>query len=151
MGIQNHNDLPCWLSSKESACQRRRRGWSLDGEEPLEKEMQPTPVLLPGKSRGQRRATWWVHRVTKELDMTEATKQQSKMTVPTPAFETAQRQMAVLHFILTVDCQVTEDQFNFYNKFFGDKALQWLTEINKFSDNKWSDLLLDVCPQRMHY
>ena len=26
-----------------------------DWEDPLEKEMQPTPVFLPGKSRGQRR------------------------------------------------------------------------------------------------
>ena len=88
----------------------------LDGEDPLEKEMQPTPVLLPGKSHGQRRATWRVRGVTEEPDMTEATKQQqSKMTVPTPAFETAQRQMVVPHFILTVDSQVTEDHFNFYN------------------------------------
>ena len=27
---------------------------SLGREDPLEKEMQPTPVLLPGKSHGQR-------------------------------------------------------------------------------------------------
>ena len=31
----------------------------LDGEDPLEKEMQPTPVLLPGKSHGQEGA-WWI-------------------------------------------------------------------------------------------
>ena len=28
--------------------------WSLDQEDPLEKEMQPTPAFLPGKSHGQR-------------------------------------------------------------------------------------------------
>ena len=28
--------------------------WSLGWEEPLEKEMQPTPVFLPGKSDGQK-------------------------------------------------------------------------------------------------
>ena len=28
--------------------------WSLGQEDPLEEEMQPTPVFLPGKSDGQR-------------------------------------------------------------------------------------------------
>ena len=28
--------------------------WSLGGEDPLQKEMQPIPVFLPGKSRGQK-------------------------------------------------------------------------------------------------
>ena len=38
---------------------------SLGQEDPLEKEMATTPVLLPGKSYGQK--TWWatVHRVAK--------------------------------------------------------------------------------------
>ena len=31
----------------------------------------------------------------------------SKTTAPTPAFETAQRQMVGLHLILTADCRVT--------------------------------------------
>ena len=45
---------------------------SLGQEDPLEKEMQPTPVFLPGKSPGQRGA-WWAmdHSATKESDRTE--------------------------------------------------------------------------------
>ena len=46
---------------------------SLDREDPLEKEWQPIPVFLPGKSMDK--GTWWVtvHGVT-ELDT--STKQQ---------------------------------------------------------------------------
>ena len=41
----------------------------LGGEDSLEKEMQPTPVFLPGKFHGQRNLYIpWGH---KELDMTE--------------------------------------------------------------------------------
>ena len=46
---------------------------SLDQEDPLEKEMAPGPVLLPGKSYGQRSLVGynpWGH---KALDRTEAT------------------------------------------------------------------------------
>ena len=43
--------------------------WSLGWKDPLEKEMQPTPVFLPGKSHGQRSPLYpWGH---KELDTTE--------------------------------------------------------------------------------
>ena len=44
---------------------------SLGWEDPLEKEMQPTPVFLPRESYGQRRLegySLWGH---KETDMTE--------------------------------------------------------------------------------
>ena len=43
---------------------------SLDWEDPLEKEMAPTPVLLPGKSHGRTLVghSPWGH---KELDTTE--------------------------------------------------------------------------------
>ena len=34
---------------------QERKVWSLDGEDPLEKEMQPTSVFLSEKSHGQRR------------------------------------------------------------------------------------------------
>ena len=61
--------LPWWLSGKESACQRRRRRfdpWGL--EDPLGSEVAATPVLLPGKSHGQRSlADYTVHGVEKEL------------------------------------------------------------------------------------
>ena len=44
---------------------------SLGQENPLEKEMATTPVLLPGKSHGQRGLVGYTVRgVTKELDMT---------------------------------------------------------------------------------
>ena len=33
---------------------------SLDWEDPLEKEMATTPVLLPGKSHGQRRVVGYI-------------------------------------------------------------------------------------------
>ena len=55
-------NLPAMLET-----QFRSLGW----EDPLEKEMQPTPVLLPGKSYGQRDlvgSSPWGHR---ESDMTE--------------------------------------------------------------------------------
>ena len=45
--------------------------WSLGQEDPLENEIQPTSVFLPGKSHGQRSLagySLWGH---KELDMTE--------------------------------------------------------------------------------
>ena len=45
---------------------------SLDQEDPLENEWQPTPVFLPGKFHD--RGAWWaiVHGIT-ESDMTEHT------------------------------------------------------------------------------
>ena len=43
----------------------------LGREDPLEKEMAPTLVFLPGKSQGQRSLGATVHGVTKELDMVE--------------------------------------------------------------------------------
>ena len=45
----------------------------LDWEDPLEKERQPTPVFLPGKSYGQRILVGYSPCDHKELDMTEAT------------------------------------------------------------------------------
>ena len=43
---------------------------SLGWEDPLEKEMQPTPVLLPGKSHGQRAMVSYSPWGWKELDTT---------------------------------------------------------------------------------
>ena len=56
-----------WHSGKESASRCRRcRRIGFDWEDPLEEEMQPTSVFLPGESHGQRGA-WWatVQGVTK--------------------------------------------------------------------------------------
>ena len=47
--------LPWWLSGKESACQSRRHmfdPWA--GKIPSGRKWQPTPVFLPGESRGWR-------------------------------------------------------------------------------------------------
>ena len=44
---------------------------SLDQEDPLEKEWQPTPVLLPGEFHGQRSLVGCSPWDRKELDMTE--------------------------------------------------------------------------------
>ena len=46
--------FPGGSGSKESTCNAGDRVWSLGGEDPLEKEWQPTPVFLPMKSHGQR-------------------------------------------------------------------------------------------------
>ena len=43
----------------------------LGGEDALEKETQPTPVLLLGKSHGQRSLVGYSPRGHKELDTTE--------------------------------------------------------------------------------
>ena len=63
---------PWWLIGKESFCQCRRHGFNpWVGKISWRKEWQPTPVLLPGKSHGQRSLVGyrpWGH---KELDMTE--------------------------------------------------------------------------------
>ena len=46
--------LPWWLSSKESACQCRRRGFDpWVGKMPLRRKWQSPPVVLPGKPQGQ--------------------------------------------------------------------------------------------------
>ena len=44
---------------------------SLGQKDPLEKEMEPTPVLLPGKFYGWRRLVGYSPWGRKELDMTE--------------------------------------------------------------------------------
>ena len=42
--------------------------WSLDGEDPLKEEMEPTPVFLPGESQSLVGYSPWS---CKKLDMTE--------------------------------------------------------------------------------
>ena len=44
---------------------------SLGQEDPLEEEMQPTPVFVPGKSHGQRSLVGYSSKSHKELDMAE--------------------------------------------------------------------------------
>ena len=47
-----NENFPGGSVGKES--KRKMRVWSLGGEDPLQKEMQPTPVFLSGKARGQK-------------------------------------------------------------------------------------------------
>ena len=114
---------------------------SPEGEAPLEKETQPTPVLLPGKSQGRRRATcwaaWWVHGVTRVGHDRSDETTTSKTTAPTPAFETAQRQMVGLHLILTADCRVTGVSLTFKIKSLETKLCNdWLKKINSVITNE---------------
>ena len=46
---------------------------SLDWKDPLNRKWQPTPVLLPGESHGQRSLVGYSPDGQKELDTTEAT------------------------------------------------------------------------------
>ena len=66
--------LPRWCSGKRIhlPMQRMQEMWiqPLGQEDPLEKEMQPTPVFLPGKSHGQRSMVGYSPWGRKELDMT---------------------------------------------------------------------------------
>ena len=61
-----------WLISKESACQWRRWGQSLDWEDPLGRKWQNTPVFLPWKSNGQRSlvsySPWGLERVGQQQE-----------------------------------------------------------------------------------
>ena len=51
------------------------RDWfsPLSGEDPLRRAWQPTPILLPGESHGQRSLMAYHPQCGKELDMIEAT------------------------------------------------------------------------------
>ena len=58
------------LSGKDSAYNATRvlsMGW----EDPLKKEMQPTPIFLPGESHGQRSLAGHSPKGRRELDTTE--------------------------------------------------------------------------------
>ena len=58
---------------KKKICLPMQETWvpSLGGEDPLEKERQPTAVFLPGESHGQRSLVGYSPRGHKESDTTE--------------------------------------------------------------------------------
>ena len=64
--------------------------WSLGWEDPRRRKWQPPPVLLPGESHGQRRAT--VLGVAKESDMTEGLNNNTYVLLPLCSAAHAQRQ-----------------------------------------------------------
>ena len=104
--------LPSRLSSKESACQCRRRGFSpWAGKITRRRKWQPTPVFLPGKNHGWRSlagSSPWGHREseTAERECTE----ESVYVSPSLPFIPSLRQPLVcsLHWYL---------YFCFVNKF----------------------------------
>ena len=66
------NGLPRWLSSEESACQWRRHEFNpWVGKTPWRRKWQPTPVSLPGESRGRRSLAGCSPRGHKGSDTTE--------------------------------------------------------------------------------
>ena len=66
--------LPWWLSGKESTWQCRRHGFNLWLRKiPWRSKWQPTPVLLPGKSHGQKSLVGYSSWGHKELGMAEHT------------------------------------------------------------------------------
>ena len=63
-----------WLSDKESACQYRRYQFDLWVTKiSRRRQWQPTPLLLPGKSYGQRSLAGYSPWSPKELNVTEHT------------------------------------------------------------------------------
>ena len=65
--------FPGGANGKESTCQEMQETWvwSVGQEDPLEKEVATHPVLLPGKSRGQRILVGYSPWGCKESDTTE--------------------------------------------------------------------------------
>jgi len=74
MYVDLYIGLPRWLSGKESACQcRRHRFDPWVRKIPWRRAWQPTPVVLPGESHGQRSLEDYSPWGRKESDMTERT------------------------------------------------------------------------------
>ena len=90
IGPGEQGGLPWWLSGKEPACQCRRCRFNLWVRKiPWRRKWQPTPVFLPGKSRGQRSPAGYSPWGHKQSDTTEATKQQQREQDPAPTVSTA--------------------------------------------------------------
>ena len=58
-----------WVKNPPST--KETQVWSLGWEDPLRRKRQPTPVLSPRKSHGQRSLVVYIPQDRKELDMTE--------------------------------------------------------------------------------
>ena len=73
--MAHYGGFPGYASGKEPACQcrrRKRRGFDpWVGKMPWRRKWQPTPVLLPGESHGQRSLVGYSSWGCKELDTTE--------------------------------------------------------------------------------
>ena len=72
MDLEINMGLPQWLSGRESTCQCRRCRFAPWVRKICwRRKWQPTPVFLPGKSRGQRNLAGYSTWDCEELDMTE--------------------------------------------------------------------------------
>ena len=72
VGVIVKRGFPGGAGGKEPACQCRRPGFNpWVGKIPWRRKWQSTPVLLPGKSHGQRSLVGYSPWGCKELDMTE--------------------------------------------------------------------------------
>ena len=74
--IEREMLLEQWVGSRERQCFSGIAStfyslWRRSSPDPLEKEMQPTPGLLPGKSHGRRNMIGYSPWGRKESDMTE--------------------------------------------------------------------------------
>ena len=71
--------FPRWLSSKEPACECKRRGFDPWVRKiPWRRKWQLTPVFLPGKSHGQRSLAGYSPRGCKRVGHDSVTKQQQE-------------------------------------------------------------------------
>ena len=71
-----------WLSGKESTCQGRRLSFDPQFREmPWSTKWQPTPVLLPGKSHGQRNLVGYSPQCCRRVGHDLVTKQQHKLRI----------------------------------------------------------------------
>ena len=61
------------LSPPANAGDIEAQARSLGGQDPLEKEVQPTPVFLPGESHGQRNLAGYSPQGHEQLNTTEVT------------------------------------------------------------------------------
>ena len=78
-GLWAKEGLPWWISGKESTCQfRRHRFDPWVGKIPWRRKWQPTPVLLLGKSYGQRSLAGCSPWGNNESDITEQTRVSQK-------------------------------------------------------------------------
>ena len=71
--LKRADELPQWLSGKESACNAEDMVQSLGGKIPWRRKWQPTPVFLPGESHGRRSLVGCSPWGRTESDTTEAT------------------------------------------------------------------------------
>ena len=71
--VSDLSHLASLVAQRVKSLPAKRETWvqSLGQKDPLEKEMQPTPVFLPGKSRGRRSLAGYSPWGRKELDTTE--------------------------------------------------------------------------------